>query len=75
MLTAWSSKSGTPEQIPFEDQLFLEASILSISEGSLQLESTQDVLGSYEAVRAYVLHDGVLVPLGDASQLDPAKAS
>ena len=60
VLNVWSCKSGTPELIPFEDQLFLEASILSISEGSLQLESTQDVLGSYEAVRAYVLHDGVL---------------
>ena len=68
-------KSGTPELILFEDQLFLEASILSISEGSLQLESTQDVLGSYEAVRAYVLHDGVLVPLGDAWQIVPANTS
>ena len=75
VLNAWSCKSGTPEQIPFEDQLFLEASILSISEGSLQLESTQDVLGSYEAVRAYVLHDGVLVPLGDAWQIVPANTS
>ena len=75
VLNAWSCKSGTPELIPFEDQLFLEASILSISEGSLQLESTQDVLGSYEAVRAYVLHDGVLVPLGDAWQIVPANTS
>ena len=75
VLNVWSCKSGTPEQIPFEDQLFLEASILSISEGSLQLESTQDVLGSYEAVRAYVLHDGVLVPLGDAWQIVPANTS
>lgn len=75
VLNAWSCKSGTPELIPFEDQLFLKASILSISEGSLQLESTQDVLGSYEAVRAYVLHDGVLVPLGDAWQIVPANTS
>ena len=75
VLNVWSCKSGTPELIPFEDQLFLEASILSISEGSLQLESTQDVLGSYEAVRAYVLHDGVLVPLGDAWQIVPANTS
>ena len=75
VLNAWSCKSGTPELIPFEDQLFLEASILSISEGSLQLESTQDVLGSYEAVRAYVLRDGVLVPLGDAWQIVPANTS
>ena len=29
------------------------------------------MLGSYEAVRAYVLHDGVLVPLGDACPLAP----
>ena len=75
VLNVWSCKSGAPELIPFEDQLFLEASILSISEGSLQLESTQDVLGSYEAVRAYVLHDGVLVPLGDAWQIVPANTS
>ncbi len=75
VLNVWSCKSGTPELIPFEDQLFLKASILSISEGSLQLESTQDVLGSYEAVRAYVLHDGVLVPLGDAWQIVPANTS
>lgn len=33
VLNVWSCKSGTPELIPFEDQLFLEASILSISEG------------------------------------------
>ena len=39
VLNAWSCKSGTPELIPFEDQLFLEASILSISEGSLQLRA------------------------------------
>lgn len=75
VLNAWSMQSGTPALIPFEDQLYLEASVMSISDGSLQLESIQKVLGSYPAIRAYTLHDGVLMPLGDAWQIVPADSS
>lgn len=75
VLNVWSLKTGTPELIPFEDQIFLEAAIVSVSEDSIQLESTQNVLGSYSAIRAYALHDGVLTPLGDAWQIVPANTS
>ena len=75
VLNAWSVRSGTPELIPFEDQGYIEASIVSFSETSMQLESTQKVLGSYSAIRAYTLRDGVLTPLGDAWQIVPADTS
>ena len=75
VLNVWSLKTGTPELIPFEDQIFLEAAIISVSDTSIQLESTQNVLGSYNAIRAYALHDGVLTPLGDAWQIVPANTS
>ena len=75
VLNAWSCKSGTPELIPFEDQIYLEAAIIGVSDNSLQLESTQNVLGSYSAIRAYALHDDVLTPLGDAWQIVPANTS
>ena len=75
VLNVWSMKTGTPALIPFEDQPYLEASVISLSDGSLQLESIQKVLGSYSAVRAYALHDGVLTPLGDAWQIVPANTS
>lgn len=75
VLNVWSLKTGTPELIPFEDQIFLEAAIISISDNSIQLESTQNVLGSYSAIRAYALRDGVLMPLGDAWQIVPANTS
>ena len=57
VLNVWSMKTGTPELIPFEDQIYLEAAIIGVSDNSLQLESTQNVLGSYSAIRAYALHD------------------
>ena len=75
VLNVWSFKSGAPELIPIDGEQYLEAEILDISDGSLQLESTQDVLGSYQAVRAYVLCDGELCPLGDAWQIVPANTS
>mgnify|MGYP004615591363 FL=1 len=75
VLNVWSLKTGTPELIPFEDQIFLEAAIISVSDTSIQLESTQNVLGSYSAIRAYALDDGVLTPLGDAWQIVPANTS
>ncbi len=75
VLNVWSLKSGTPALIPFEDQIFLEAEIITVSDISLQLESTQDVLGSYSAIRAYALQNGVLMPLGDAWQIVPANTS
>jgi len=52
VLNVWSMKTGTPELIPFEDQIYLEAAIIGVSDNSLQLESTQNVLGSYSAIRA-----------------------
>ena len=55
VLNVWSMKTGTPELIPFEDQIYLEAAIIGVSDNSLQLESTQNVLGSYSAIRAYAL--------------------
>ena len=75
VLNVWSMKTGTPELIPFEDQIYLEAAIIGVSDNSLQLESTQNVLGSYSAIRAYALHDDVLTPLGDAWQIVPANTS
>lgn len=75
VLNVWSMKSGEPELIPIDGQLWIEAAIIGISDGSLQLESTQDVLGSYTALRAYALHDGELQPLGDAWQIIPANTS
>lgn len=75
VLNVWSMKSGTPELVALEDQSFMEAKVLSISNGSLQLESTQSVLGAYTAFRAYTLTDGVLMPLGDAWQIIPANTS
>ena len=75
VLNVWSFKSGAPELILIDGEQYLEAEILDISDGSLQLESTQDVLGSYQAVRAYVLRDGELRPLGDAWQIVPANTS
>ena len=75
VLNVWSMKSGEPELIPIDGQLWIEAAIIGISDGSLQLESTQDVLGSYTALRAYALHDGELQPLGDAWQIVPANTS
>lgn len=75
VLNVWSMKSGTPELVPIDGEQYLEASILDISDGSIQLESTQSVLGSYEALRAYTLRDGELVPLGDAWQIVPANTS
>ena len=75
VLNVWSLKTGTPELILFEDQIFLEAAIISVSDTSIQLESTQNVLGSYSAIRAYALQDGVLMPLGDAWQIVPANTS
>lgn len=75
VLNVWSMKTGTPELIPFEDQIYLEAAIIGVSDNSLQLESTQNVLGSYSAIRAYALHDDVLTPLGDEWQIVPANTS
>ena len=75
VLNVWSLKTGTPQLIPFEDQTFMEAAIIGVSDNSLQLESTQNVLGSYSAIRAYALHDDVLTPLGDAWQIVPANTS
>lgn len=75
VLNVWSMKTGTPELLAFEDRIFLEAMILTITDNSLQLESTQDVLGSYTAVRAYTLQDGAFQPLGDAWQIVPENTS
>ena len=75
VLNVWSLKTGTPELVPFEEQIFLEAAVIGVSDNSLQLESTQNVLGSYSAIRAYALHDDVLTPLGDAWQIFPANTS
>lgn len=75
VLNVWSMKNGTPELLAFEDQIFLEAMILTITDNSLQLESTQDVLGSYTAVRAYTLQSGAFQPLGDAWQIVPENTS
>ena len=68
-------KTGTQELIPYEDQIYLEAAIIGVSDNSLQLESTQNVLGSYSAIRAYALHDEVLTPLGEEWQIVPANTS
>ena len=75
VLNVWSMKSGEPTLIPIDGEVWIEAAIIGISDGSLQLESTQNVLGSYTALRAYALHDGELQPLGDAWQIVPANTS
>lgn len=75
VLNVWSMKTGTPELLAFEDQVFLEAMILTITGNSLQLESTQEVLGSYTAVRAYTLQNDIFTPLGDAWQIVPENTS
>lgn len=75
VLNVWSMKTGAPELLTFENQVFLEAMILTIADNSLQLESTQEVLGSYTAVRAYTLQSGAFEPLGDAWQIVPENTS
>lgn len=75
VLNVWSMKSGTLELLAFEDQIYLDALILSIDESALQLESTQEVLGSYTAVRAYALSNDTFQPLSDAWQIVPANTS